>query len=147
MCALAMRVLPVAGVVDRGWGPSTFELGGLLSLSGALPDAPAVIFPVFGRDRDIAIAGAGLLPETCDTVIVEGNYLLFDAPGWRELRRFWDFSISLNVDLSTLRQRLIDRWRHHGLPHSEAGARAEGNDLENARLVAAASLKADKTIS
>ncbi|MDE4190326.1 MULTISPECIES: nucleoside/nucleotide kinase family protein [Phaeobacter] len=140
-------ILTQRGLLDRKGAPETFDVEGLLRLIGALPDAPSVIFPVFDRDRDIAIAGAGLLPETCDTVIVEGNYLLFDAPGWRELRRFWDFSISLNVDLSTLRQRLIDRWLHHGLPHSEAVARAEGNDLENARLVAAASLKADKTIT
>lgn len=139
-------ILSARGILARKGAPESFDVAGLLRLVRALPAAETVIYPVFDRARDIAIAGAGEVTEGCDTVIVEGNYLLFDAPGWRDLARSWDFSIRLQVPLPVLRTRLIERWLGHGLSHAEAIARAEENDLPNARRVAAAGLPADLTL-
>jgi pantothenate kinase len=81
------------GLLPRKGAPETFDVRGFISLASRLRDEPEVIFPTFDRDRDVAIAGAGMIEEACDTVIVEGNYLLYDAPLWRDLRRQWDLSI------------------------------------------------------
>lgn len=151
----AAQVVPMDGfhlhnpiLVDRGLlarkgAPETFDAAGFLHLIGRLRDAPEVAFPLFDRARDIAIAGAGLVDEACGTVIVEGNYLLFDAPLWRELGPLWNLSVRIDVGLPMLRQRLVERWLAHGLSEAEASARAEGNDLANAARLAAAELPAD----
>jgi len=117
-----------------------------LSLVQRLRDEAEVIYPIFDRTRDLSIAGAGCVDAACNTVVVEGNYLLHDAPVWRDLRPHWDMSIALDVDIAVLRQRLIDRWLAHGLPLEEARQRAEGNDLANAALIARHRLPADMTI-
>lgn len=141
------RVLTARGLLARKGAPETFDVEGLRRLVGALPNADIVYFPIFDRDRDIAIAGAGVVPETCDTIIIEGNYLLFDAPGWRDLNDWWDISVRLDVPPEVLEQRLVDRWLAHGLTLDQARARTADNDLRNAERVAAASLKADITIT
>ena len=131
------------GLVDRKGAPQTFDIHGLLALVARLHNEKEIVFPQFDRTRDIAIAGASAIDPSCDTVIVEGNYLLYDAPGWRDLSLHWDLSITLNVDTDTLRARLIERWVGQGLSTDEATARAEKNDLPNATLVARHKLKAD----
>ncbi|MEP2641462.1 nucleoside/nucleotide kinase family protein [Roseobacter sp.] len=137
------RILTGLGLLDRKGAPDTFDVAGFARLMAALGDQTPVYYPVFDRTRDIAIAGAGTLDAHCDTVIVEGNYLLLDAPGWADLSAGWDISVRLDVPIDILRQRLVDRWLHEGLAPAAALARAEGNDLKNARLVQEQSVLAD----
>jgi pantothenate kinase len=118
---------------------------GLAQLVARLRSEVEVIYPLFDRERDIAVAGAGLVSADCDCVLVEGNYLLFDEPGWRELAALWDVSVRLSVPEDLLRTRLVQRWRDHGLADEAAEDRAERNDLANARRVLAAPLPADLT--
>ncbi|SIN77510.1 nucleoside/nucleotide kinase family protein [Vannielia litorea] len=136
-------ILVERGLLARKGAPETFDAAGFLHLVRRLSEEAEVAYPLFDRSRDIALAGAGILAPACDTVIVEGNYLLYDAPVWRDLRPLWDVAVSLDVPLATLRERLVARWLAHGLSEPEASARAEGNDLANAALVAGAMLPAD----
>ncbi len=76
-------------------------------------------------------------------MIVEGNYLLFDADPWRGLALLWDTSIRIAPPIEVLRERLVARWIEHGLSVPYAVARAEGNDLANAKLIADKTLPAD----
>ncbi|GFE49800.1 nucleoside triphosphate hydrolase [Roseobacter cerasinus] len=131
------------GLLDRKGAPETFDAGGFRRLVAALGGETPVYYPRFDRSRDIAIAGAGCLDDASDIVIVEGNYLLLDSPGWRDLRPMWDLSICLDVPMETLRARLIDRWLTEGLAQDAAVARAEDNDLRNAWLVIETTLSAD----
>lgn len=141
------RILTAKGLLARKGAPETFDSGGLLRLVGALADADTSFFPVFDRARDVAIAGAGEITGECDTVIVEGNYLLLDAYGWRDLKDCWDFSILLDVPIHILRERLVERWLAYGLTPNQAITRAERNDLRNVELVASKSLVADAVIT
>ncbi|MEX5727604.1 pantothenate kinase [Rhodovulum iodosum] len=141
------RILTARGLLPRKGAPETFDAGGFLRLVGALHEPEDVYFPVFDRARDIAIAGAGCVGAACRTVVLEGNYLLFDAPVWRDLRPFWDVAVYLSVPEAALRHRLTARWLDHGLPPEEAAARAEGNDMANARLVDARRLPADLVVT
>ena len=129
------QILMDRGLLSRKGAPETFDVHGLINLIARLPDAKEVIFPTFDRSRDIAIAGAGLIDEKCDTIIVEGNYLMLEAPDWSDLRAYWDLSIYLEVPEQVLTKRLIDRWLVHGLAPDEAEQRARQNDLVNAKLV------------
>lgn len=137
------RILSDLDLLARKGAPETFDVAGFARLVAALGTDPQVFYPLFDRTRDIAIAGAGRLDSACDTVVVEGNYLLLDASEWRALAGHWDLAVRLEVSLPVLRQRLIDRWLDEGLNETAAIARAEGNDLENARLVTEQMLPSD----
>ena len=76
-------------------------------------------------------------------IVVEGNYVLLDAPGWRDLAPLFDVTVTLRVDWPALEARLLDRWRGYGLEGEAMLAKMEGNDLPNARLVVERSLPAD----
>lgn len=136
-----------AGLLDRKGAPHTFDAAGFVHLVNRLQIEDEVIYPTFDRDRDIAVAGTGRVTKDCNTVIVEGNYLLFDMQPWRALARLWDISIRLDPPIDVLRNRLVARWRTHGLSAQDAHARAEGNDLANARAMVASALPADITLS
>ena len=140
------RILSSLGLLPRKGAPETFDAEGLLRLVKALPEAERLFYPTFDREEDLARAGAGLIDGQCNCVIVEGNYLLFDAPIWRELAAQWDLSIRLDPPLEVLQQRLIQRWLDFGLPPDEARERAIRNDMKNARLILEQALPATITL-
>lgn len=137
------RLLEARGLLPRKGAPDTFDCAGFAALCARLKTDPNIVHPLFDRSRDIAIAGAGWIGADCDTVVIEGNYLLYDAEGWRDLRPYWDVAIRLDVPEQELRSRLMARWRHYGLTEAEACDRVDGNDLPNARQVAAHALAPD----
>jgi len=137
------QILVDRGLLDRKGAPETFDVQGLLKLVARLHSEAEVFYPTFDRTRDIAIASAGVVGDSVDTVIVEGNYLLYDAPVWCDLRPHWDLAIRLEIATETLRERLIDRWLGYGMSHAQAEARAAGNDLANAALITQFALAAD----
>lgn len=139
------RLLKARGLMPRKGAPETFDLGGFARLCHALRADDEVIYPLFDRSRDLAIAGAAHVGQDCSVAVIEGNYLLFDEPGWRELADLWDVSIRLDVPLADLEARLVQRWLTHGLDQAAAEARARGNDLANAQRIASARLPADLT--
>ncbi|MGB3406843.1 MAG: hypothetical protein WBA67_05055 [Jannaschia sp.] len=138
------RVLGPRGLLPRKGAPETFDLGGLSRTLTALRSGVEVVHPVFDRSREIAIAGAGVIPAACRVVVVEGNWLLLDVPGWRELGP-WDLTVRLEVPEEALRARLEDRWAH--LTPKARVAKIDDNDLPNARLMRDRSRVADVVFS
>lgn len=137
------RILEARGALARKGAPETFDAGGLLRLVGELGAGAALYYPVFDRSRDISIGGAGYIDPACDTVVVEGNYLLMDAPVWRDMAAAWDLSVLLRCSDEVLEARLVQRWLDHGLSSGAARTRAHANDLPNAKLVERTSMAAD----
>ncbi|WP_422047795.1 nucleoside/nucleotide kinase family protein [Shimia sp.] len=131
------------GLLARKGAPNTFDAEGFVALAGQLSQGGVLAYPTFDRARDVTIPGGGAVSADCDTVVVEGNYLLFDAPVWRALPGIWDVSVFLSVPEEELRRRLVERWLTHGLSQEQAVQRAEENDLTNARLVRSQRLRAD----
>jgi len=129
------RVLSARGLLDRKGAPDSFDAAGLAHLCHRLAREDEVFYPLFDRARDLSIAGAGYVAADCDTVIVEGNYLLFDTENWRGLAENWDVAIRLDVPTLELRRRLVNRWLNHGHTAQQALARAEDNDLKNAIMI------------
>lgn len=137
------QILVERGLLSRKGAPETFDARGFLHLVSRLHDDAEIYFPVFDRQRDIAIAGGGVIVPECDTIVVEGNYLLHDVPVWRKLYAHWDLSVRLEVPFDVLKKRLVERWLAHGLSAKKAEARAAENDLINAKAVTNTSLPAD----
>ena len=125
-------VLDARGLRQRKGAPETFDAAGFIHLIRRLKDVTEVVAPIFDRARDIAIAGAQVVPADARVVICEGNYLLFDEDPWRELAPLWDLTARLDVPPRELRARLIQRWLDHGLSRAAATRRAESNDVPNA---------------
>jgi fructokinase len=80
-------------------------------------------------------------------VLVEGNYLLLDAPFWRDLCKYWDFSVFVDVEPKLLQGRLMQRWLDQGLSLDQAKKRVNDNDLVNLKTVVGSSSVADFTFS
>lgn len=135
------RILHADGTQDRKGAPHTFDTGGFIRMIKALQSIDPVIYPIFDRSREIAIAGAGRVPATCKTVVVEGNYLLLRDPAWRPLHNLWTYSIALHPPIEVLVQRLKDRWATHGKPDAQAWI--DTNDVPNITTVLTKSAPAD----
>ncbi|EPX81158.1 AAA family ATPase [Litoreibacter arenae] len=123
------------GLLARKGAPQTFDAQGFVALVRKLREPVAVSYPTFDRSRDCVVPDGGSVAPDCKTVIVEGNYLLLDAVPWDQLRDLWDVSFFLDVPLTALRERLLQRWRDHGYSEADALAKAESNDLPNAQVV------------
>jgi pantothenate kinase len=137
-------VLAERGQLARKGAPETFDAEGLArDLARIRAGGAEVAVPVFDRALDLARAGARVVTPAQALVLVEGNYLLLDRPPWTALAPFFDLTLAIEVPMPELRRRLIERWRFHGLDPARAEARADGNDLPNARLVIEGSRPAD----
>lgn len=140
-------ILHQQGLLDQKGAPSTFDVAGFRSLVRRLKSEQHIYIPTFDRDRELAVsAGAEVKPEH-NIAVVEGNYLLYNQAGWRELAAEWDFSVFMRWPEELLRDRLIERWKEQGFSKAEAIARAEVNDLRNAKLVLQNAMPADLTIN
>ncbi len=140
-------ILNERGLLHRKGAPETFDVNGISELVSRLGSDVEVFHPTFDRARDISIAASGVVGPACDTVVVEGNYLLLDAPIWRDLSGFWDLSVRLDVPRAALHERLVARWLKYGLSQEAAQARAQENDLPNADLVLAQPMPASVVYS
>ncbi|KIC46224.1 hypothetical protein [Tateyamaria sp. ANG-S1] len=139
------RLLQADGTSNRKGAPHTFDAYGFLRLVCALQSKDPVIFPIFDRQREIAIAGVGRVDATCHTVLVEGNYLLLNQPPWDELHGLWSYSVALHPNLSTLTARLHARWAEHGKPDAQTWI--DTNDMPNITTVLSQSAPADITLT
>lgn len=140
-------VLEARGLHQRKHSPETHDFAGFRHLVERIRQGGEAFVPVFDRDRDLAVAGAQVVPADARIVLFDGSYLLLDEEPWRGLAPLWDLTARLEVPLPELRARLIQRWLDHGLSRAAATRRAEGNDVPNARRVLDRELPADLLLS
>lgn len=134
-----------AGLRPRKGAPETFDVGGLRHTLQRMRarDEAFVAVPVFDRSLEIARAGARMVPDTVQVIVVEGNYLLFTGGDWPSLRPLFDVTVMVDVPEAVLRERLTARWIHYKLTPDEITAKLEDNDLPNGRLIMAQSARPD----
>ncbi len=133
-----------AGLLPRKGAPHTFDLGGLRSLLIRLNSQESLVYaPEFDRASDLSRNCAIKIVSDHDVVLIEGNYLLLNEPGWKALYQYFDFTVRIDVPMQTLKERLIERWLRHGLDETAALTRALQNDIPNAELVLSKSTDAD----
>lgn len=134
-------LLDARGLRQRKGAVETFDVEGFAVMVERLArPGREVIYPLFDRSRELAVAGAGVVSSDQRIVVVEGNYLLLDRAPWNRLR--YDLTLFLDVPEDELERRLRGRWR--GLGKGDAAVAAHlANDLENARVVREGSRQAD----
>jgi pantothenate kinase len=137
-------VLYARGQLVRKGAPETFDAAGFRHLVSRIAAGEGgVAYPIFDRHRDVARAGAGVLPQDAQFVLFEGNYLLLRDPPWSDLAQYWTVTIWLGAPSATLEARLLDRWLAEGLTEAEARSRVELNDIPNVRFVEERSRQGD----
>jgi len=126
------------GLSDRKGAPETFDVAGYAALLRRLRDETdhAVYAPEFDRSREESIAGAIAVHPWHRLVITEGNYLLYDAPGWSEVLPLLDETWFVEVADDVRRERLVARHMAHGRSPDDALRWASVSDQANAEIVA-----------
>ena len=151
------EVLPMDGyhfddtyLGQMGWrarkgAPHTFDTGGLSAMLARLKanKEPQIAVPVFDRKIEIARAGARMINQDVEVLVVEGNYLLLATQPWAALRQFFDITVMLDVSIETLESRLQARWAGFGFSAAEAEDKIAQNDLLNVKEVVENSVPAD----
>lgn len=157
---LAAVVVPMDGfhlgnsIIDgtplrrRKGAPDTFDAGGYLSLLTRLGrrDEAVVYAPEFRRELDEPVAASIAVPAEVPVVITEGNYLLADLPGWREVRHELTETWFVETPEDLRMDRLVARHMSYGMDRAAATAWAAGPDQANAELVRRTRTGADVVI-
>ncbi len=121
--------------------PETFDLDKLSDSLKQVAAGEIIGWPEYNRmthnPKENAIKVNG------GVVLLEGNYLLLDREGWKELKEYADFTISIKADGNFLRDRLIDRKIKSGTSKEKAEAFVDFSDMYNVNTCLSESVKAD----
>jgi len=131
---------PVRMVEVKG-APETFDLPALTERVKRLAAGETIGWPVYDRLLHNPVENAVRVDG--EIVILEGNYLLLDVDGWRELRSFADYTVSVRAEEELLRERLISRRIKTGVGVDEAVRFVDFSDMPNVRLCLSCSVPAD----
>lgn len=145
---LSEAVLTTLGRRESKGAPNTFDVAGFVSLIRRIRTAEdkVVYAPGFRRDLEEPIAASVAVPRDVPIVLVEGNYLLLDRPGWDALAPLMDTTWFLRPAASERRPRLIARHIAFGKSPEDARAWVDGPDESNARLIEATASQADRIL-
>lgn len=126
--------------------PITFDLDKLTEKVRELAEGGPCLWPDYSRVIENPVEDAHSV--TGDLVLLEGNYLLLDEPGWRELKKYADYTIKITAREEDVRDRLIERKARSGKVSREDAIRhVDSSDLYNFRLITNSSLPADLTLT
>ncbi len=145
---LAQAELERLGRASRKGAIDTFDGHGFVALLARLRAAEEDVTyaPSFDRTLEEPIAGAIPVPRAIPLVIVEGNYLLADAPPWDAIRPMLDLAWYVEVPETVRLERLVARHVAHGRSAEDARAFALGSDQANADLIATTRHRADAVV-
>jgi hypothetical protein len=124
--------------------PETFDLDLLLERVKKVASGEKCGWPLYDRMKHNPQENA--IRVTGDIVILEGNYLLLDQPGWTEIKKYSDYSIKLTADEKLLKSRLLDRKIKSGASPEEAEKFVGFSDMANVRICLNHSAEADLEI-
>lgn len=125
---------------DIKGAPPTYDLARMQSAIAELRTGKCE-WPIY--DRRLHDPAPEPLQVSGDMFIVEGNWLLLDEPGWRELKVECDISIAIDADEELLMPRLIARKVRGGMAEDAARTFCMRSDLNNIRLYREKRLPAD----
>ena len=131
----------VVKMVEVKGCPETFDLDKLReSIEGAMAGTRKA-WPTYDRHLHNPVEDA--IKLDADILLLEGNYLLLNEPGWDELSGLADYTIKITADPEMLRSRLIDRKEKSGNKREKAEQFVDFSDMRNVRLCLNHSKRAD----
>ena len=129
---------------DYKGAPESFDLEGMRCKLAALRRGQAIRWPLY--DRKIHDPVEDAIAVTSPLLILEGNYVLLDAPGWRELRGLADFGIFLETDAALTRERLRQRKLRGGYDMEWIEGHYARSDGPNTAMILGQRLPANLTL-
>lgn len=136
------------GLRERMGAPDTFDVDGFVgTLDRLRRNDGDVAAPGFDRTVEQPVPGAIAIPLSAHIVVVEGNYLLYDAHGWQRVAPYLDLSFFVEVDHDERVRRLVARHVRFGKSLDAAEAWATGPDEANAAVIEATAGLADHVIA
>ena len=132
------REIPMVNIKGA---PVTFDLKRLREKTAELTEGNPCSWPRYDRLLHNPVEDA--IAINADIVLLEGNYLLLDVDGWRELSDYADYTISLTADEGLLRDRLVRRRIATGVEKKAAEEFVDFSDMANVRLCLEKTKKAD----
>lgn len=124
--------------------PVTFDLEKFTAAVKRVAEGEICGWPVYDRLLHNPVEDA--LQVAGNIVLLEGNYLLLQTEGWRELKQYADMTISLCADPDFLRERLVRRKISTGTTEEEANAFVDSSDMVNVLTCLNESMPADKEL-
>lgn len=137
------------GRLDRKGAPDTFDAHGYAALLRRLrePREAVVYAPGFERTIEQPIAGAIPVFPSATTILTEGNYLLLDEPGWRNVRDECTEIWYCEQDDELRVERLIARHIRFGKSPAAAADWVANVDEKNAELIRSTRDRADLVVT
>jgi len=120
--------------------PETFDLDKFKKYLDRLK-TENIKWPIYDRVKHDVVEDQ--IRVDSEIVLIEGNWLLLDEPGWRDLKEKCDYSIFIRAADDQLKERLINRKIKGGLTPKEALDFYERSDGKNIRRVMDNQLAAD----
>ena len=127
-------------MVEIKGAPITFDLKALTDRIKLVASGEKCGWPTY--DRNLHNPVEDTIQIDSDIVLLEGNYLLLDEDGWRDLSVYADYTIFISADEDMLRSRLVER-KAKNTPLEQAKEFVEKSDMRNAIEVLRNSKKAD----
>ena len=121
--------------------PVTFDLERLTERVKKIAAGENCGWPGYDRLLHNPVEDAVLIDSKI--VLLEGNYLLLDEEGWRDLAGFADYTVSIRAEEEMLRARLIDRKIKTGVSREETVRFVDFSDMPNVRICLEKSMPAD----
>jgi len=93
--------------------------------------------PTFDHEAKDPVENGTCITNDASIVIIEGNYLLLDEPGWREIAGLVDFRVFVDADPEEARDRVAKRHVQAGIERNleDAYRRVDTNDYLNGILI------------
>ena len=132
-------------MVEIKGAPITFDLERLTEGVREAASGAVCGWPVYDRLLHNPVENAVTIDSAI--VLLEGNYLLLDEDGWRELSKYADYTVSVRAEEDMLRQRLIDRRVKTGVSREAAIRFVDFSDMPNVRLGLDKTMPADLRLS
>jgi len=128
-------------MVDIKGAPVTFDIDKLTENVRRITLGESFGWPGYDRLLHNPVEDAVFIKG--NIVLLEGNYLLLDEDGWRDLSGYADYTISLKAEEDMLRTRLVDRKIKSGASKEKAAAFVDYSDMYNVRICLEKTMNAD----
>jgi pantothenate kinase len=123
--------------------PETFDIDGLLACLHQIKTQDEVRFPIYSRELHDPLPDAGRIKPEHRIILLEGNYLLLNHPGWRDIHPLTDRSIFLSAPVEILTAALRERHLRGSKDPQSVENHLRTVDLPNVHLVLESSKFAD----
>ena len=131
-------------MVEIKGAPVTFDLPKLTEYVKRVAAGENFGWPQYDRMLHNPVENA--LPVKERIVLLEGNYLLLEEAGWRDLAGYADYTISVSAEECLLRSRLIERKICTGADAEKAERFVDFSDMPNVHLCLQKTGKADLSL-